>query len=338
MPRLEFNVDDRLLIIDCNEELAKKHPGRTLAGVPYFDILPRIIHENCDAVAMAMKSGNSLSLDNHRFGCPFEVYEADVRISPLYDEKQKISGARVIIDGGAGCSLANQLEQSQHLIDIGKMASILSHGVRNPLNAIKGAVVYLKSRYGSEANLLEFTQIMEDEISRLDKFITDFLSTSFYGFEQSQVDINVLLKKIELFIGLQAQAAGLKVEFSYGEVLPLQLNAFQIEHAILNLLNNAMQALPRGGEISVRTMGEVTAGRRAMIVEVADNGPGIPEPALKNLKAPLNANAISQGRGFGLFITREIIQHHGGSLEIKTWAGRGTVVRIFLPAGEEGER
>ncbi|BCR05295.1 two-component sensor histidine kinase [Desulfuromonas versatilis] len=339
MPLVEFTVDDSLRIVSCNDELRKTRVGLSgaLLGAFYYDVLPRILHEDCDAVMLVLKTGEALSLDDYRFGCPFEAFNAMVRISPLDNEQQEVIGAKVRVEGFTGCTLSSQLEQSQHLIDIGKVASILSHGVRNPLNAIKGAVVYLKGRYGHEANLVEFTDIMEDEISRLDKFITGFLSTSFYDFEQSLVDINTLLGKLELFVSMQADAAGVSIDFSYGEVVPLRLNPFQVEHAILNVLNNAILALPRGGGISVHSCLEELGGRRNVIVEIEDNGPGMPEGAVKGFEIPQVETALAKGKGFGLFITREIMQKHGGSLEVKTVGGKGTVVRLCLPAAGDGE-
>ena len=136
---------------------------------------------------------------------------------------------------------------------------MLSHGVRNPLNAIKGAVVYLKNRYHDEKELLEFTEIMEDEISRLDLFITRFLSSSFLDMEMDRSDINKLLSKIESYITLQAKAAHVRLDFRYGQVAPLRLNCFHVEQAVLNVLNNAISVMPQGGDIVVEsTAGEGT--------------------------------------------------------------------------------
>jgi len=176
-------------------------------GKPYYEILPRIFSDDGDAVAEVIATGRAISYERCSFPCVFGEVEAAVTIDPVGAEGAAGPRARIRLDVFSECQVMGKLRQSRHLVDIGKTASILSHGVRNPLNAIKGAVVYLKNRYSSDENLLEFTGIMEDEIARLDKFISGFLSNSFLSFEQNRNDVNALLKKLDMFVSLQAKAA-----------------------------------------------------------------------------------------------------------------------------------
>src|SRR5690606_6461505 len=144
----------------------------------------------------------------------------------------------------------------------------------NPLNAIKGAVVYLRSRFAHEPTLLDFTGIMEEEITKLDRFIAGFLSGSYSNAETEAVDIGELLKKMETFTHLQAQAKGIVLTFGCSTILPLELNLFQIEQALLNVLNNSLQAVPCGGEIRVEAREEDGAEGSKVVIEISDNGPG----------------------------------------------------------------
>ncbi len=77
---------------------------------------------------------------------------------------------------------------------------------------------------------------------------------------------------------------------------------------------------------------------RFLVIEIEDDGPGMPDQVAEACVAPLAASAGGKGKGFGLFITREILQHHGGSVEIKTGNDRGTLVRLCLPASSGGGR
>lgn len=341
MDVLEFSVDRELRIVECGRDLETARLGSTagLLGTLYFEVLPRIFWEGSDAVAAVVDSGRPLSLSRYSFSCLFECFEADVEIFPLKSDSARPEGARVIIRTTEGCTSRNLLRRSQSLIDIGKNAAILSHGVRNPLNAIKGAVVYLKNRFSHEATLLEFTQIMEEEISRLDRFITAFLSGSAGEPEKRTTDLNDLLKRIESLTSLQAQAAGVKVLFRYGEVAPLQLSPFQVEQAILNVLNNALHVLSPGGMITVESKVETRDGRPFCVVEVTDDGPGIRSRPGEGFSAPLEDTARAHGKGFGLFITREVLQSHGGMLEVRSGEDMGTTVRLCFPReSREGAR
>lgn len=336
MGLFEFVVNSRLELQDWNEQFGGMGKGSEgLKGRPYHELFPRICQDRYDSVASAIESGQALSLSGHRFPCFFCTLEADVFIEPIHVDGLT-TGARIRVDPLGPCGFVDQLQQSRRLVDIGKTASILSHGVRNPLNAIKGAVVYLKNRYQDDADLLEFTGIMEDEISRLDRFIGGFLSTSFSTFDQDNNDINGLLKKLELYVSLQARAAGVELVFNYGPVPLLTMNVFQIEHAILNILNNAINAMPEGGRIVVESRVEDRGQGQSVVVDIVDNGPGMTVRPAENLGLSLDNGPAPEGRGFGLFITREVLQQHGGSVEIQSSPSWGTRVRLLLPAATPG--
>lgn len=338
MNSFDFSVDRKLRVVAINGALekARTHSSEPLLGFPYYEVLPLIFHDGVEAVRQVVLNGTPMLLKNHRFACCHQALDADIDITPILDETGRTSGASVKIAPHEGCSLDARLKKAQHLIDIGKNAAILSHGVRNPLNAIKGAVVYLKDRYRHETTLLEFTAIMEEEITRLDRFITDFLSASLGETEKEAADLNELLRKLELLTTHQARAAGVEMRFRYGTVPPLQLNAFQVEQAVLNVLNNSLHALSPGGKITVESKVETRDGRIFCVVEITDDGPGIRVRSGNSFIAPLEDTARTKGKGFGLFITREILQAHGGMLEVRSGEEMGTVVYLCFP-GESRE-
>lgn len=334
MELLEFSVDSEARLTSVNEALGKfcpaslEHMGRS----PYSDVLPRIMLAEQDKVRQVLREGQPLRLPRVNFPCFFGMIEAEVEIRPRLEEGA-ILGAQVRIRKTSHCALAERLSQSEHLIDIGKMASSLAHGVRNPLNAIKGAVVYLQRRYAEESDLIEFTGIMQEEIARLDRFITDFLSASLdNGSSHAPADLNALLQRAERFVALQARAAGVAISCDCQPLPLLPLNIFQVEQAILNLLNNALSAMAPGGKILLSS--QLGADGRLAYVKISDTGPGFPERELPSLDFPQNERAQNQGRGFGLFLTREVMQHHGGTIEIQSSSQSGTLVTLSFPLPE----
>jgi two-component system nitrogen regulation sensor histidine kinase GlnL len=141
-----------------------------------------------------------------------------------------------------------------------------------------------------------------------------------------------LLKKIETYTSLQAEAFGLTHRFEYGQVPLVKINPFQMEQAILNIVNNSIDAMVGGGELMVRSSTESIEGRDFAIVEISDTGPGMTDTRLVETPVPTIGAVNGTGRGFGLFIAREVIQHHGGRLEIRSVKGAGTTVKVCLPA------
>ncbi len=332
--QLTFKVDRALKISSWSDELETIY-GKSLAevqGIPYYKIIPRINQKSKDAVKQVLKTGKPINLKGNYIACFCKDNKASIRITPLRNESGKVYGADIAISTFPSCAIWRRLKQSQRLTDIGKIAATFAHGVRNPLNAIKGAVVYLREKYTSEKKLIEFTKIIEEEISRLDNFIAKFLSPSFSTKGPTETDINSVLKKVEVLTSLQAQSRKIETIFEYGYSYPVAINSFHLGHAILNIINNAIEAMPDGGRLKVRTLSENRSGTDFALVEISDSGPGMAVSRNGEMVIPSRV----KGKGLGLFITREILRSCGGHLEIKSKKGSGTIVKLYVPVNRNG--
>jgi two-component system nitrogen regulation sensor histidine kinase GlnL len=332
---MNFAVNHNLCFVRCSSALEERLgvPCRQLIGSPYHEWLPAIREGADDALRKVVRLGEPVLLTEYRFVSWNGAWTADVVVEPLVME-DGAAGAQVRIGVLESCRRSNHDSAGQRWSDMGKVAAMLSHGVRNPLNAIKGAVTYLQGRYAEEAELQEFAGIMVEEISRLEQFISGFLSTSTQGSEPELVQVDSLLNKVATYTSLQAQAAGVSINLHCGEVLPVRIDGFQFEQAVLNLLNNALAVLGEGGRIMLSsTMAQHDLP--TVVVEVADNGPGMDPDRVQALRDPGSEPELGKDRGFGLFITREVITSYGGRLEIVSTEGEGTRVRLLLPAAVE---
>ncbi len=328
-----FKTDTKLRINSWGEKIAGltgRSPS-TVLGKKYYEVIPRIYVNKADALSLALKKGKSLTFKEYRFSCPIGQFRTNIKINPVKSTNGQVSGVKVAISPNAVCTVAKKLQSSQRLIDIGKIASTLAHGVRNPLNAIKGAIIYLGEKYSDEQTLVEFTKIVQEEISRLDNFISRFLSTSVAGTGLSETDVNALLKKIEVFTSLQAHANNIKTYYEYRNIPLVMIDSFQLEQAILNIINNALETMRGGGRLSVKTRYSSHSGSDFIIIEISDTGPGMAVSRTDDYALP----SEEKGKGFGLFITREILQYFGGYLEIKSKKDIGTTVKLCLPVNRQ---
>ncbi len=322
-----FTVNGDLEIVSWGRNISEftSIPRKTALGKKYFELLPRItLNDFSDAVAFAVEEEKRIRFKDYEFRCLKSVVKADISISPL-----KNGDFRVTISPSLKCELEKELEYSQDLIDIGKLASTLAHGVRNPLNAIRGAVVYIKEKYTSEKSLIEFADIIEEEIVRLDDFISKFLSASLFELHYTETNINELIKKIEIFTSFQVRAQNIDATYNYGNIPSIKINAFQIEQAILNIINNAIEAMPKGGALTVCTSVVKVGGNQYALIEVTDTGIGMNKKTINQLLE--KQKNTKKGRGYGLFISREIINNHGGLIEIRSKQGQGTSIKLYIP-------
>ena len=329
MNDLTITTNKRLIIRDCSENLVQLS-GRVrseVVGKKYYEVLPRLFVRDSCAVAEAMKRDRSISLKGYRFHCLQSSWQADVKITPDHEGNGGVKGARITIQPLSTCHIASRLSQSQRLIEIGKLAAMFAHGVRNPLNAIKGAAVYLRDAYAAEQPLQEFTQIMEDEIYRLEHYISQFLSSSVAPSDEALTDINTLVSKVADSLTRQKYMRSIRCVFEPGTIPLLRMNPFQLEQAVLNVINNAVEAMRSGGVLTLKTGTERYMGALCIVIQITDTGPGMPSSDITDLAANQR-----QGKGFGLQIAYDAVKRLNGHLEITSRKDAGTTVRFYIPA------
>jgi two-component system nitrogen regulation sensor histidine kinase GlnL len=328
MKDISFFTDRNLRITKWDNGITEftGRSSRQAVGKKYFNVFPRIMIGERDALSQVVTENKSVSLKAYRFQCPHSHVGAAVRISLVKKGNGVLEQVKVTLRPAAACSVSKKLNHSQKFIAIGKVASTLAHGVKNPLNAIKGAVVYLRERYSQEETLLEFTEIMEAEISRLENFISQFLGSTASSGEMAPVDINALISRIKIFVSLQTYAHNIQCEYTLGEIPTIVANPFHLEQAILNVINNAIEAMNSGGTLGIRTYTQAGPEGQFIVIEIADTGPGMDVENVEDLGPDR-----TKGRGFGLFIAHEMVKFYNGRLEILGKKGKGTTVRFYLP-------
>jgi two-component system nitrogen regulation sensor histidine kinase GlnL len=334
MKMLSFTIGRDLRIRSWNDDL-ESFTGTDASfavGKKYTDLFPQLLIHGQDAVAETFRRQRSVSIKGHQFRCLSHHRQADIKITRNPTAGDTSPTVKLVLHPSQPCAVGRQLIDAQRLIAIGKIAATLAHGVRNPLNAIKGAVFYLRDRYAHEKPLVEFTEILEAEISRLENFITRFLSTSTFDNDIALVDVNELIGKIKVFVSLQTYTREIRCEYLLEEIPRIQISAFHLEQAILNIINNSIEAMKSGGTLTIRTHLTTSPPASFIVIEISDTGVGLDLPAQP---AGIAQQLPRHGRGFGLFIANEIIKDYGGHLKMRGEHGKGTTVSFLLPVHEK---
>jgi signal transduction histidine kinase len=243
--------------------------------------------------------------------------------------------------------LYEKMKERDRLAALGEMAAGLAHEIRNPLGAIKGAAQYLDPK-DLPAGDSEILQIIVEEVNRLDGVVAQFLDYS-RPFPTAQsgkfapTDLNdVIWKTMKLIESNLPKTVSLEVDLTPG--LPsITADAEQLKQVFINLALNAVQAMPDGGRLTVRTrrphapvelgLSESTPRYSADLVEVrfADTGAGIPEDALDRIFIPFYTTK-SKGTGLGLAISQRIVKGHGGTIEVQSRLGEGSEFILRFPS------
>ncbi|HOP46230.1 MAG TPA: cache domain-containing protein [Desulfobacteraceae bacterium] len=237
--------------------------------------------------------------------------------------------------------IQDELVRSEKLISLGRLSAGVAHEIRNPLNAMKGAIVYLQRRRSDDPLIKEYTHLVSEEIDRLSEFVTEFLYFARQAFpDLVRVDLNkLLLSTLSLF---ERQAEEKKIFFhsQTDPSLPLVLiDPKQIEQVFVNLIINSMDAMPDGGHLKARSRflepDELNPSGSVQVI-LEDNGLGISHEHLKNIFDPFFSTK-ENGTGLGLPLCLGILEAHGGRIDVSSEEGLGTNVIITLPLSSEEE-
>ncbi len=221
-----------------------------------------------------------------------------------------------------------QLRRADRLSALGELSAGMAHEIRNPLGSIKGAVEILKDDYSPDEAKYEFIGILLKETDRLNRIVQEFL-----GFarpklpEFQQADVNEAIESVLTLTAQEARKAGIRVERQLDTAIGKRsVDAGMLKQAFLNLILNAIQAMPDGGVLSV----ESSLQDSRIVVKISDTGAGIPEENRKKLFSPFFTTK-KNGTGLGLAITYRIIENHRGSIDVASQPGRGTTFTVRIP-------
>jgi light-regulated signal transduction histidine kinase (bacteriophytochrome) len=274
-------------------------------------------------------------------GIPFEL---EMRFHPPSNETDRWNLVRAIpyfrADGtragwaGTCIDLTDRrqreaaLRMTEKLALTGRMTSVVAHEINNPLEAIINLLYLLNERVKEDETARGYIESAESELQRISGITKQTLRWSKESVQKPQSRTAGYLFKdiLQLFAG-KIRNRGVKVLIEGGEEVSVYGALGQISQVMANLIANAIQAVPVGGQIglSAREDGDVTE------IKLRDNGHGMNDETLRHLFEPFYSTKGDLGNGLGLYISHEIVARHGGSLLVKSQVGIGTEIRVRLP-------
>jgi signal transduction histidine kinase len=232
------------------------------------------------------------------------------------------------------------LRRKDRLAAMGELASTVAHEVRNPLNAIGMSVQRLRKEFldaaptGNPEDLAEQRDLLDvlgSETQRIDRIVQQFLEYARPPrLVPRRVDLSALLTSLASSVTAMAAARGVSVTTDVDGAGEAVLDGDQFRQAVGNLIRNAIDASPAGGAVTVRA----SRGSGGHVVVVEDHGIGIAADHLPRI-FDLYFTTKADGTGVGLAVTHQIIEAHGGSIEVDTAPGRGTRMIVHLPLSPE---
>jgi two-component system sensor histidine kinase HydH len=304
----------------------------TVVGRRAAQILPDQIAEEVEALTAA---GDVVEKE-------IDCRLADGRLIPLalsasvlYDGDHRFLGFVLLLkDLREVTALRREIHRNQRLASVGRLAAGVAHEVRNPLSSIKGFATYFKQRYREKPEDQQVAGIMIQEIDRLNRVIGQLLDFARpIKVVAKAVAVPQLVADSLKLVEAQAKEKTIGIETILApQLLTVFLDPDRIKQVLLNLYLNALDAMEAGGRLSVSAAAE--DHNRWIVFRVSDTGHGISKENQSQIFDPYYTTK-STGTGLGLAIANNIVDAHGGRIEVDSAAGEGTTVTVRIPFTRE---
>jgi two-component system NtrC family sensor kinase len=242
------------------------------------------------------------------------------------------SNEQIVRSYASVSQLRDAADRAQQLAAIGQTLANVAHQIGTPLNLISGHVQLLRREITDPA-LQRRLRIVEEQAERMAAAVRDLLARARPDAERQPVRVEEVLATIGDAMRIRLATAGVTPRIQIGSALPaVAANRTQLELALLNIVINALDAMPRGGALTL-VADPIAHGVR---IQIHDTGTGIPADVLPRIFEPwVTTKAAGRGTGLGLSITRDVIVAHGGTITVATKPDEGTTFTIVLPALEQ---
>jgi len=320
-------------IVSCNR-VAEREVGRDEAGIigrSLWELHPASEQARVQALCEETLQAGTASRENlHLERRDREPLPVDVRAA-LVDYWNTRHVETIYVDLSERKRLEVQLIQSEKMAAIGQLAAGIAHEIRNPLGIIMNALYDLAELLPNpRPDVREDLQIAKMEMARVQEIINNLLEFSRQSKgERQPVDLNDLIGRTLKLMTKYLQNSGVRAFADLAPIPHCNLNENGIRQVLLNLITNAVQAMPQGGELRIAT---AFAGPERIAISIRDTGVGIPQDRLASIFNPFyTTKEPGEGTGLGLSVVHSVVKNEGGSIDVKSELGKGTTFVLELP-------
>lgn len=225
-----------------------------------------------------------------------------------------------------------RLRRAESLAALTTLAAGVAHEIKNPLGSIGIHMQLIEKslRNGSGENsaLQEYVDVVNEEVERLNKIVVDFLfAVRPMDVDLREGDVNQVIQELLAFVRYELEERGIRIVEELEKELPsVELDDKYFKQALMNIVKNAMSAMPEGGVLRVTTL----LRDREVLVTIADDGVGIPEELIEKIFEPYFTTR-DYGSGIGLTMVYKVVKEHRGEISVSSEEGEGTSFTITLP-------
>jgi two-component system, sporulation sensor kinase E len=320
-----FDTDGNYLSVNPAMEQLLGYSADEFLGMSYTPLIPMDELEKTKEHFRKAAKGITQHYETKAYHKNGHIIDVKVTNMPIIINNEVVGVYGVAKDITQDNQHKMMLLQAEKLTAVGQLAASIAHEIRNPLTSLKGFIYLIE--HGRSKSYIE---IMKDELKRIELITSELLYLAKpQAQEFKREHISPIIQDVILLLGSQALIHKVEINYSQlGDLPSVHCVGSQLKQVFINLIKNAMEAMPDGGEIKIKA---ASLGEDIITIDVIDQGQGIPEELISKIGSPFYTTKET-GTGLGMMATQQIIHSHGGTLEITSREGQGTTIHITLPA------
>jgi signal transduction histidine kinase len=233
--------------------------------------------------------------------------------------------------------LQEELVQAEKLSALGRLTANVAHEIRNPLALIGGFARKLHRNLSAGTKDREYWDIIISEVNRMEKILKNVLTYSREtSLNKEKYNISEIIDSVMRTYQNAFEKQNALIEKFYGPLPTIPVDKDQVWIVLNNLFSNALDSMPEGGTLTVRTENGALSGGKYVTITVSDTGKGIPQEKINAIFEPFfSTKVLGRGTGLGLSISKKIMEDHGGRITAKSTAEEGTTFKLYFPINGE---
>ncbi|MDR5728021.1 MAG: ATP-binding protein, partial [Terriglobia bacterium] len=299
-------------------------------------LIPAELHSEEDEILRRLRAGERLEhFETTRVGKNGEKIEVSLTISPVKDSTGRIIGSsKIARDISTRKKMERTLVQSEKLAATGRMAATIAHEINNPLESVLNLVFLARESSPRDSEAHSYLRTAEKEIERISHIARQTLGYYRDSGAPGEVSLHDLFQDVLAVYQSKLSARKIAVEYKL-EALPLvKASRGELIQVFSNIIANSIDAMERGGTLGIQATRTTGTERETAEIVIRDQGCGIPQANLARIFEPFFTTKNHLGNGIGLWVTKQLVEKHGGRITVTSSTERGssgTSVLVSIP-------